>query len=116
MTHPFASTLSTRGFLALGNAGFRPLRQVQGTSIVSLGWQRKPSRWMRGALSPMMLQGTPAAGGGGAMRVYYPRGSLTVQASAAFVAAAACSRKRASSARLSGASWMRHQLDTTPRT
>jgi len=79
MTHPFASTLSTRGFLALGNAGFRPLRQVQGTSIVSLGWQRKPSRWMRGALSPMMLQGTPAAGGGGAMRVYYPRGSLTVQ-------------------------------------
>src|SRR6266511_3363610 len=79
MTPPFGSTLSARGFAALRDAGFRPLRQVQGTSILSLGWQRRPSRWMRGSLSPMMLEGTPGAAGGSAMRMYYPRGSLAVQ-------------------------------------
>jgi uncharacterized protein YbjQ (UPF0145 family) len=74
MSQPFGSTLSPRGFAALGAAGFRPLRQVQGTSILSLGWQRRPSRWMRGALAPLRLEGAV-----GEMHVHYPRGALTVQ-------------------------------------
>ena len=74
MTRPFSSTLSARGLAALGAAGFRPLRQVQGTSILSLGWQRRPSRWMRGSLAPLRLQGPM-----GEMHMYYPRGALTVQ-------------------------------------
>ena len=78
MTRPFASTLPTGGFLALGNAGFRPLRQVQGTSIVNLGVQRRPSRWMRGSLAPMRLE-FPAGYGASTTSVYYPRGSLAVQ-------------------------------------
>jgi uncharacterized protein YbjQ (UPF0145 family) len=78
MTRPFASTLPTSGFLALGNAGFRPLRQVQGTSIVNLGVQRRPSRWMRGSLAPMRLE-FPAGYGASTTSVYYPRGSLAVQ-------------------------------------
>ena len=41
---PFVSTLSAGGFVTLATAGFRPLRQVQGTSIVSLGLQRRPSQ------------------------------------------------------------------------
>lgn len=79
MTPPFGSTLSVRGFAALGDAGFRPLRQVQGSAVLSLGIQRKPSRWMRSSLAPMRLESTPYAGGAGSMSVYYPRGSLAVQ-------------------------------------
>lgn len=79
MTRPFGSTLSARGFAAIRDAGFLPLRQVQGSAILSLGWQRKPSRWLRGSLQPMRLEGVPGASAGSAMRVYYPRGSLAVQ-------------------------------------
>jgi uncharacterized protein YbjQ (UPF0145 family) len=72
---PFVSTLSAGGFLALGSAGFRSLDVVQGTSVMSLGYQQKPSRWMRGALAPQRLE-YPS---GGSAQVYLPRGSLAVQ-------------------------------------
>jgi uncharacterized protein YbjQ (UPF0145 family) len=72
----FVSTLSTGGFLSLAGAGFRSLQQVQGTSVMSLGYQRKPSGWMRGTLSPLRISTAGVAGG---TQVYYPRGSLTVQ-------------------------------------
>jgi len=71
---PFTSTLSTGGFLALAGTGIRPLKMVQGTSVVSLGYQKKPSRHLRGALSPQRLEWPTGAG-----QVYLPRGSLTVQ-------------------------------------
>jgi uncharacterized protein YbjQ (UPF0145 family) len=74
VTQPFGSTLSARGFAALGAAGFRPIRPVQGTSILSLGWQRRPSTRIRGSLAPLRLQGPV-----GEMQMYYPRGALTVQ-------------------------------------
>lgn len=74
---PFVATLSTGGFLSLAGSGFRPLQQVQGTAVMSLGYQQKPNRAVRGALSPAR---TEAAGfGAGAPQVYIPRGSLTVQ-------------------------------------
>jgi uncharacterized protein YbjQ (UPF0145 family) len=75
---PFASTLSVGGFLALAGAGFRPLKQVQGTSVVSLGYQRKPSSHLRGALSPQRIEGSRATGGM-SPSIYVPRGALTVQ-------------------------------------
>lgn len=75
---PFVSTLSTGGFLSLAKAGFRPLQQVQGTAVMSLGYQRKPSGRIRGgALSPVRIE--PSGVQGAAPQVYYPSGSLTVQ-------------------------------------
>ncbi len=73
MTPPFGSTLSARGFLAVRDAGFRPLRQVQGTSILSLGWQQLPNLKVRRSLQPTRLEGPWGSTG-----VYYPPGSLTV--------------------------------------
>jgi uncharacterized protein YbjQ (UPF0145 family) len=75
---PFASTLSTRGFLSVARAGFRPLRQVQGTSVLSLGPQYRPSTWMRGSLAPTKVE-FPAGYGASTTQVYYGRGALTVQ-------------------------------------
>lgn len=75
---PFVSTLSTGGFLSLGRAGFRPLQQVQGTLVVSLGYQQKPTGRIRKGLAPVQVPaggGVSAAGG----QVYFPRGSLAVQ-------------------------------------
>jgi uncharacterized protein YbjQ (UPF0145 family) len=71
---PFGSTLSVGGFVALTGTGFRVLEPVQGTAVMSLGYQRKPSHWMRGALSPQQV-----GSAGGSTQIYYPRGSLTVQ-------------------------------------
>ena len=71
---PFGSTLSVGGFVAASEAGLRPLQQVQGSSIVSLGRQQNPSRRMRGALAPQKMEGVF-----GSTQVYYPRGSLTAQ-------------------------------------
>jgi len=71
---PFVSSLSTGGLLTLAGAGFRSLDQVQGTSVVSLGYQRKPGGSVRGALQPKRLDSPVGAG-----QVYYPRGSATVQ-------------------------------------
>lgn len=75
MSAPFVSTLSTGGLISLEGAGFRPLQQVQGTAVMSLGYQQKPSRWIRGALSvkPIDMGGTM-----GVPQVYVPRGSDTV--------------------------------------
>src|SRR5947207_4165397 len=73
MTPPFGSTLSARGFLALRDAGFRPLRQVQGTSILSLGLQPLPNVRVSRSLRPSRLEGIY-----GSTEVYFPRGSLTV--------------------------------------
>jgi uncharacterized protein YbjQ (UPF0145 family) len=78
MTEPFSSTLSTRGFLAIGNAGFRPLRQVQGTSVMSLGLQRRPGGMIRGSLAPTRVE-YPAGFGASTSSVYYGRGSLEAQ-------------------------------------
>jgi uncharacterized protein YbjQ (UPF0145 family) len=75
---PFGSTLSVGSFLAVRNAGFRPLRQVQGTSVLSLGWQRPPKLGVRRALQPKMLSGG-AGVYGTASNVYFPKGSLAVQ-------------------------------------
>jgi uncharacterized protein YbjQ (UPF0145 family) len=71
---PFGSTLSASGYLAVRKAGFRPLRQVQGTSVLSLGWQQMPSRRVRGSLAPQRLDTIY-----GSTSVYIPRGGLTVQ-------------------------------------
>jgi uncharacterized protein YbjQ (UPF0145 family) len=79
MTPPFGSTLSARGFVAIRDAGFTPLRQVQGTAIVSLGWQRRPSRHMRGAYQPLRLETLDSAWSGLATKMYYARGADTVQ-------------------------------------
>src|SRR5690242_2547428 len=73
---PFVSTLSTGALLALADAGFRSLKQVQGTSVVSLGYQQKPSHRVRRALAPVRID-SPT--GGASLQVYYPRGSATVQ-------------------------------------
>lgn len=62
--------------MALADAGFHSLRQVQGTSVVSLGYQQKPSHRVRGAFAPK-LGASPT--GGASAQVYFPRGSLTVQ-------------------------------------
>jgi uncharacterized protein YbjQ (UPF0145 family) len=75
MTAPFGSTLSAGGFLAVQSAGFRPLRQVQGTSVLSLGWQQLPSRRVRGALMPQKLEGAYGMTGG----VYMPKGGEALQ-------------------------------------
>jgi uncharacterized protein YbjQ (UPF0145 family) len=75
VTAPFGSTLSTGGFLAVQNAGFRPLRQVQGTSVLSLGWQQLPSRRVRGALMPQKLEGAYGVTGG----LYMPKGGEALQ-------------------------------------
>jgi uncharacterized protein YbjQ (UPF0145 family) len=72
---PFGSTLSTAGYLAVRKAGFRPLRQVQGTSVISLGRQPLPSRKVRGSLTPQRLAGVYGA----TAQVYVPRGGLAVQ-------------------------------------
>jgi uncharacterized protein YbjQ (UPF0145 family) len=74
VTPPFGSTLSTRGLVALLDAEFEPLQLVQGTSILSLGWQRRPSRRIRRSFAPQRLSGPM-----GETQVYYPRGALTVQ-------------------------------------
>src|SRR2546423_1888187 len=78
MTGPLGSTLSTGGFLAVQKAGFRPLRQVQGTSVLSLGWQPKPAVALRGSLQPKIV-GSGYSRYGAASNVYMPRGSETVQ-------------------------------------
>jgi uncharacterized protein YbjQ (UPF0145 family) len=75
---PFGSTLSVGSFLAVRNAGFRPLRQVQGTAVLSLGWQRPPKLGVRRSLAPKMLGGGYGSYGTGS-NVYFPQGSLTVQ-------------------------------------
>jgi uncharacterized protein YbjQ (UPF0145 family) len=72
----FVSTLPTGGFLTLGDAGFRPTKPVQGTSVVRLGYQRKPRGSIRGSLAPMTVS---APSGLGASQVYFPRGSSAVQ-------------------------------------
>jgi uncharacterized protein YbjQ (UPF0145 family) len=72
---PFGSTLSTSSFLAVEDAGFRPLRQVQGTSVLSLGWQQLPSRRVRGALKPQWLYG----GYGMQAGRYVPKGGDALQ-------------------------------------
>ena len=72
---PFVSTLSTGGFVSLAKGGFRPLQQVQGTAVMSLGYQQKPSRRVRGSLSAVRLERGAYAG---ATQVYLPRGALTV--------------------------------------
>src|SRR5207249_10070890 len=64
---------------AVRSAGFRPLRQVQGTSILSLGWQRMPGRKIRGSLTPQVMEGAYAGGAWGQTGMYYPRGSEAVQ-------------------------------------
>src|SRR4051794_30288945 len=74
---PFSSTLSTAGFLTLRNSGFRALRQVQGTSVVSRGWQRRPATSVRRMMNPQLLQGTVGVGTG--TQVYYTRGALAAQ-------------------------------------
>jgi len=75
---PFGSTLSTGSFLAMRKAGFRPLRQVQGSSILSLGWQRSPALALRSSLKPKVIGGGYGSYGTGA-QVYLPTGSLAVQ-------------------------------------
>jgi uncharacterized protein YbjQ (UPF0145 family) len=75
---PFGSTLSTGSFLAMRKAGFRPLRQAQGSSILSLGWQRSPALALRSSLKPRIIGGGYGSYGTGA-QVYLPRGSLAVQ-------------------------------------
>ncbi len=75
---PFGSTLSTGSFLAMRKAGFRPLRQVQGSSILSLGWQRSPALALRSSLKPKLIGGGYGSYGTGA-QVYLPTGSLAVQ-------------------------------------
>jgi uncharacterized protein YbjQ (UPF0145 family) len=72
---PFVSTLSTGGLLSLAHVGFRPLQQVQGTAVMSLGYQQKPSRWIRGSLSVKPID---MGGIAGIPQVYVPRGSQTV--------------------------------------
>lgn len=72
---PFVSTLSTAGFLSLAGSGFRPVQQVQGTAVLSLGYQQKPIRRTRGSLSPVRPEGGAYAG---ATQVHLPRGSLAV--------------------------------------
>lgn len=73
---PFVSTLSTGGFLSLGRAGFRPLQQVQGTSVMSLGYQPKPTGRIRGGLAPTRIEPSVMSGASG---VTYPRGGLALQ-------------------------------------
>jgi uncharacterized protein YbjQ (UPF0145 family) len=72
---PFVSTLSTGGFLSLARAGFHPLLQVQGTSVMSLGYQPKPSRRIRRGITPRRIDG---GGYGGTPALYIPRGAETV--------------------------------------
>jgi len=62
--------------VALADAGFRSLRQVQGTSVLSLGYQQMPSTRVRGAFKPRV---GATATGGASSQVYFPPGSLTVQ-------------------------------------
>jgi uncharacterized protein YbjQ (UPF0145 family) len=78
MEPPFGSTLSVGSFLAVRRAGFRPLRQVQGTSILGLGWQRSPGLALRSSLKPKIMGGGYGSYGTGA-QVYLPKGSLAVQ-------------------------------------
>lgn len=75
---PFGSTLSVGSFLTVRQAGFRPLRQVQGTSVLNLGWQRPPKLGVRAALAPKTVGGGYGSYGTGS-NVYFPKGSLTVQ-------------------------------------
>ena len=75
---PFGSTLSAGGFVALAKAGFRPLRQVQGTSIVSLGLQRRPASGLTGMAKPLRLESV-AGVGASTTQVYYSRGGLAAQ-------------------------------------
>jgi uncharacterized protein YbjQ (UPF0145 family) len=71
---PFVSTLSSAGFLSLAGTGFRPLRQVQGTAVMSLGYQQKPTGRIRSSLAPVRAEPNFFSGSTG---VYYSRGSLT---------------------------------------
>lgn len=74
---PFVSTLSTGGFLSLAGGGFRPLQQVQGTAVMSLGYQQKPrGRGLSRALEPQIIPG--GLQGRGA-QVYYSRGAAAAQ-------------------------------------
>jgi hypothetical protein len=75
---PFGSTLSVGSFLAVRKAGFRPICQVQGTSVLSLGWQRSPKLGLRASLAPKTIGGGYGSYGT-APNVYFPRGSLAVQ-------------------------------------
>ena len=72
---PFDSTLSAGGLFALRNTAFHPLRSVQGTSVMTLGWQQRPARRTRRALAPVLM------GGGSAypQTLYFPRGWATAQ-------------------------------------
>jgi uncharacterized protein YbjQ (UPF0145 family) len=71
----FGSTLSTSGFLAVRKSRFEPLRQVQGTSVLSLGWQRSPALAVRQSVTPSMIDSR----GAGATKMYFPQGSQAVQ-------------------------------------
>ena len=72
---PFVSTLSTGGFLSLAHGGFRPLGQVQGTAVMSLGYQRKPkARGVGGSFQPQVIL-SPQGGA----QVYYSRGAAAAQ-------------------------------------
>ena len=77
MSAPFVSTLSTGGFLALEGAGFRSSKLVQGTSVVRLGYQPKPSHYLPKAVRPAAVGSS--ATGMPSSQVYFPSGSLTVQ-------------------------------------
>lgn len=73
---PFVSTLSTGGFLSLARGGFQPLVQVQGTAVMSLGYQQKPKgRGMSRSLEPQVIPGVQGRG----TRVYYSRGAAAAQ-------------------------------------
>ena len=79
MTERFSSTLSARGFLGVEWAGFRPLRPVQGTAILSLGVQLRPSASrLRGSLAPTRIE-IPAGYGASTTGLYYGRGALEAQ-------------------------------------
>ena len=80
MTQPRSRRRSRHGgFLALARAGFHPLRQVQGTSVVSLGCaapaEREPAARLARADSGSKLAGYGAS----TSQVYYPRGALAAQ-------------------------------------
>jgi uncharacterized protein YbjQ (UPF0145 family) len=70
MPKPFASTLSVAGFRAVRSAGFRPLRQVQGSSVYHVGWRRLPQRKMRRGLQPQRVEAGQILG----TTQYFPRG------------------------------------------
>jgi uncharacterized protein YbjQ (UPF0145 family) len=81
---PFSSSISTGGFVSLARGGFRPLCQVQGTSVMRLGYQQKPSGRVARSLRPRMIEGSGGVGrarGYGMSSVYMPRGAAALQQS-----------------------------------